>query len=91
MSVFDLLVVDAISVLYKQYTNEKNKQKIDEMTCGVFGMFMDKIKPYFLLLTILLLLLIILNIVQFYYFMRTFLKSVDLKEQAGTIKEILGT
>ena len=89
MGLLDSLMIDTINVLHTQYTNKDNKQKIDEMTCGIFGLFMNKIKPYFLLITILLLLIIVLNIVQFYYFMRAFLTKIDVKDQANMVKEVM--
>ncbi len=89
MKVFDLLLADIVKIIYTQYTNKDNKQKIDKVSSDIFGIFIDKIKPYFLILTALLVVLIILNVVQFYYFMRTFLKQVDIKDQANVVREIM--
>jgi hypothetical protein len=89
MKIIDTLIADAVNLIHKQYTG--NKPKLDEMSSGLFNVFLDKVKPYFILLTVILLVIILLQIVQFYYYIRLFIKQVNPANRIDVVKEIMKT
>ena len=83
-AIIDCLSSDLVNILYKQYTRDENKTKIDEVSNDITKIFINKIKPYFLFIAILLLVLTVMNFVQFYYYLRMFI----LYSKENTIKTV---
>jgi len=88
MSIIDSLTSEIIDFIHLHYTKEENRLKIDSIFTDLFQKFFERIKPYFILLTALLLLLIILQAVQFYYYIKIFLKQIPLNDQAKIVRNI---
>ena len=89
MKILDTLIEDTINIVHAQYRKETNKNKIDEILDHAFKTLLDKISPYFILIVTLLSVLTIMNCVQFYYYIRIFLKQVANTNKAEIIKEIM--
>ena len=87
--ILDSLATNLVDTIHMYYNKQENKTKIDEVTDSLLKTFMDKIKPYFLLVTTLLIILIVLHIVQFYYYIRVVLRKVPESDKVQAIRDIM--
>jgi hypothetical protein len=88
-SMFSVLFQDGVSTVYSEYYRPENKEKVDNVINDIFEVFFRKIKPYLVLVITVLCISIVMNCVQFYYYIRVFLKqSTNNVSKAQVIKDI---
>lgn len=87
-SVISELFSDVINTLYKEYIKVENKERIDCISNDLFNTFFKRIQVYFVLLLVILILLIVMNFVQFYYYIKVFIRQIKMSDKGAMIKDI---
>jgi hypothetical protein len=90
-SVISDLFKDTIETLYNEYIKEGNKERIDCISNDLFDTFFKRIQVYFALLVVILLVLIVLNFVQFYYYIKVFMRQIKTSDKSAIIKDIFSS
>jgi hypothetical protein len=89
MKVIENLANDAIKMVHTFYNKDENKMKIDTFAGSLMDVFIEKLKPYFFLITGLLVVMIIMSCIQFYYYIKVYLKQYDMTYRLTAVNEIL--
>ena len=89
MKITESLANDAFKMMHEMYSKKENKTKVDHITRSIMDTLIDKLKPYFFLITGLLVIMILMNCIQFYYYIKVYLKQFDTSSRLAAVNEIL--
>lgn len=74
MSIIGKATKDIFYLIKKELEKNKNKESLSSIVNYFLSILLDKINPYFYTILIVLIVMFIMNFVQFYYYIKIFMR-----------------